>query len=114
MVASHCQIPSDSGTHRKPSNFREPLFCVEFSYFQTAGIDLKLLYPDSRGSGDDFLPRRGLLCRASKFWMMLVRLSVRLSDVTLIWVHLDADPDLDASTNRAFRDVRDVGLLSFS
>ena len=23
--------------------------------------------------------------------------------------HLDADPDLDASTNRAFRDVRDVG-----
>ena len=31
------------------------------------------------------------------------------SDVTLIWMHLDADPDLDASTNRAFRDVRDVG-----
>ena len=30
-------------------------------------------------------------------------------DVTLIWMHLDADPDLDASTNRAFRDVRDVG-----
>ena len=36
-------------------------------------------------------------------------LSVCLSDVTLIWMHLDADPDLDASTNRAFRDVRDVG-----
>ena len=34
---------------------------------------------------------------------------VCLSDVTLIWMHLDADPDLDASTNRAFRDVRDVG-----
>ena len=32
-----------------------------------------------------------------------------MSDVTLIWMHLDADPDLDASTNRAFRDVRDVG-----
>ena len=28
--------------------------------------------------------------------------------------HLDADPDLDASTNRAFRDVRDVGPHSFS
>ena len=42
--------------------------------------------------------------------MMLVCLSdVRLWDVTLIWMHLDADPDLDASTNRAFRDVRDVG-----
>ena len=41
--------------------------------------------------------------------MMLVRVSVRLWDVTLIWMHLDADPDLDASTNRAFRDVRDVG-----
>ena len=38
-----------------------------------------------------------------------VRLSVCPSDVTLIWMHLDADPDLDASTNRAFRDVRDVG-----
>ena len=37
-----------------------------------------------------------------------VRPSVR-RDVTLIWMHLDADPDLDASTNRAFRDVRDVG-----
>ena len=36
-------------------------------------------------------------------------MSVCLSDVTLIWMHLDADPDLDASTNRAFRDVRDVG-----
>ena len=36
-------------------------------------------------------------------------MSVRLWDVTLIWMHLDADPDLDASTNRAFRDVRDVG-----
>ena len=37
-------------------------------------------------------------------------MSVRpMSDVTLIWMHLDADPDLDASTNRAFRDVRDVG-----
>ena len=35
--------------------------------------------------------------------------SVCLWDVTLIWMHLDADPDLDASTNRAFRDVRDVG-----
>ena len=32
-----------------------------------------------------------------------------MSDVTLSWMHLDADPDLDASTNRAFRDVRDVG-----
>ena len=32
-----------------------------------------------------------------------------MSDVTLIWMHLDADPDLDTSTNRAFRDVRDVG-----
>ena len=31
------------------------------------------------------------------------------SDVTLIWMHLDADPDLDAATNRAVRDVRDVG-----
>ena len=27
--------------------------------------------------------------------------------------HLDADPDLDASTNRAFRDVRDVGPTIF-
>ena len=34
-------------------------------------------------------------------------------DVTLIWMHLDADPDLDASTNRAFRDVRDVGPTIF-
>ena len=42
--------------------------------------------------------------------MMLVCLSdVVCRDVTLIWMHLDADPDLDASTNRAFRDVRDVG-----
>ena len=57
-----------------------------------------------------FLPRRGLLCRASKFWMML---GVCPSDVTLIWMHLDADPDLDASTNRAFRDVRDVGPTIF-
>ena len=33
-----------------------------------------------------------------------------------VWchAHLDADPDLDASTNRAFRDVRDVDPHSFS
>ena len=43
--------------------------------------------------------------------MMLVRLMS--DDVTLIWMHLDADPDLDASTNRAFRDVRDVGPTIF-
>ena len=41
--------------------------------------------------------------------MMLVCPSDVCRDVTLIWTHLDADPDLDASTNRAFRDVRDVG-----
>ena len=40
---------------------------------------------DFRGFQDfAFLPRRGLLCRASKFWMMLVRVCVCL-DVTLIW-----------------------------
>ena len=34
----------------------------------------------------------------------------------VLWchAHLDADPDLDASTNRAFRDVRDVGPHRFS
>ena len=36
---------------------------------------------------------------------------VRPMSVRVLWchAHLDADPDLDASTNRAFRDVRDVG-----
>ena len=53
------------------------------------------------------LPRRGLLCRASNFLMMLVRCPV--SVCLGCNAHLDADPDLDASTNRAFRDVRDVG-----
>ena len=41
---------------------------------------------------------------------------VRPMFVVDVWchAHLDADPDLDASTNRAFRDVRDVGPHSFS
>ena len=38
-----------------------------------------------------------------------VRASVRLMLLCWCHAHLDADPDLDASTNRAFRDVRDVG-----
>ncbi len=42
-----------------------------------------------------------------------VRASVRLF-VRWCHAHLDADPDLDASTNRVFRDVRDVGHHSFS
>ena len=51
----------------------------------------------------------------SPFWMFVRPMFVCLF-VCLSWchAHLDADPDLDASTNRAFRDVRDVGPHSFS
>ena len=59
----------------------------------------------------NFCPFRGLLCRGVSI------IDVRASDVRCVsWchAHLDADPDLDASTNRAFRDVRDVGPHSFS
>ena len=60
----------------------------------------------------DFCPFRGLLCRG------VLDFDVRASDVRCLmcWCHadLDADPDLDASTNRAFHDVRDVGPHSFN
>ena len=56
----------------------------------------------------------GAFCVEGSPFSMFVRPMVFVCLLSWCHAHLDADPDLDASTNRAFRDVRDVGPLRFS